>query len=103
MAEKLQNNELTFNSAHGASEYFAKHRANNPTELIRKDGDCSVCFDEKGRTLNCTHFLCADCIKYYTWEQVVRGEHIVTCPLCKVVFPIQKIIELGEVAETEKV
>ena len=103
MAEKLQGSELSFNSPFDASKYFSQHRKKSQTDVILKDGDCSICFDETGRTLQCTHFLCADCIIYYTWEQVVRGEHIVSCPLCNVELPSEKIMELGEVAEIEKV
>ena len=103
MAEKLQSSQLFFDSPSEASGYFALNRKKSGTELSVKEGDCSICFDESGRNLFCTHCLCADCIKYYTWEQVVRGEHTISCPLCSAEIPTQKIMELGEVADSEQV
>ena len=101
MAEKLHNDELSFYSAIEASKYFAQHRTKNQTELTEKEGTCFICYDEAGRTLSCTHYLCADCILYYSWEQVVQGGHNISCPLCKLQIPTQEMMKLGEVTKTE--
>ena len=101
MAENIHNDELSFYSAIEASKYFAQHRAKNQTELTEKEGTCFICYDEAGRTLSCTHYLCAECILYYSWEQVVQGGHNISCPLCKLQIPTQEMMKLGEVTKTE--
>ena len=88
--------KVEYSSSRACGDLFIGMRDQTRTvSFPHPTGDCTICTDDSGLRMACSHFICPDDILNWAWQQLSNMKHEISCAECPEIISQDDIIRFG--------